>query len=152
MHSHIGCICSTFLHCVFSNESLTCVHERMHNHTGCICLTFHRHVFSNAPSRHLHKMMHSHTDCIYLTFLQCAFSNESSNCPHDQMQNHTGYICLTFLHGLFPSDCLHWSWLEVQYPFPASKKPCLLCKSHFKLREIEKINWFASHEEDKKES
>ena len=33
MQSDIGCICKTFLHCVFSNESLNGLPEKMHNHT-----------------------------------------------------------------------------------------------------------------------
>ena len=40
----------------------------MHNHTGCICLTFLRCVFSNVSSRRLHKRMQNHTGCIYLIF------------------------------------------------------------------------------------
>ena len=39
MHSHIGYICLTFLHCGFSNGSLNCLPKKMHNHTGCIYLT-----------------------------------------------------------------------------------------------------------------
>ena len=37
MHTHTGCICLTFLHCVFSNEFLNWLPEKMHSHTGCIC-------------------------------------------------------------------------------------------------------------------
>ena len=31
-----GCICSIFIHCVFSNVSSKRLHKRMDNHTGCI--------------------------------------------------------------------------------------------------------------------
>ena len=34
----IGCICLTFLHCVFSCVSLKCLRQRIHSHIGCICL------------------------------------------------------------------------------------------------------------------
>ena len=37
MQSHIGCICLTFLHCVFSNVSSNCPPERMHSRIGCMC-------------------------------------------------------------------------------------------------------------------
>ena len=40
MHSHTGCICLTFLHCVISSVFSNCLPERMHSHTGCICLAF----------------------------------------------------------------------------------------------------------------
>ena len=66
--SRTGCICLSFLHCVFSNVSSNCLHEKMHNHTGCICLTF----------------------------LQCVSSNVSSNYPPERMHNHTGRICSNF--------------------------------------------------------
>ena len=65
MHSCIGCICSIFLHCVFSNVSLKQMHEGMHNHTGCICLTF----------------------------LHCVFLNESLDIPLEKRHIHTGCIC-----------------------------------------------------------
>ena len=63
MHTHIGCICLTFLHCVFSYVSSKHLHCRMHNHTGCICSIFLRCVFSNVFSKRLPKQMQSHTDC-----------------------------------------------------------------------------------------
>ena len=46
-HSYIGCTCSTFPHCVFSNASSNCLPERMQSHIGCICLAFLHYVFSN---------------------------------------------------------------------------------------------------------
>ena len=73
MQSHTGCICLTFLHCVFSNVSSNRLPEQMQNHTGCICWTF----------------------------LHCAFSNVSSNDLLEKRQSHTGCICLTFLHYVF---------------------------------------------------
>ena len=45
-----GHICFTFLHCVFSNVSLNCMHEKRHSHIGCICLTVLHCVFSNVSS------------------------------------------------------------------------------------------------------
>ena len=38
MQSHTGCICLTFLQCVFSCVSSKCLPEMKHSHTGCICL------------------------------------------------------------------------------------------------------------------
>ena len=46
-HSHIGCICVTFLHCAFSNVSSNCLLEKMPCRTGCICLIFLHDAFSN---------------------------------------------------------------------------------------------------------
>ena len=40
MQNHIGCICSTFLHCAFSNVSSNGMSERRHSCIGCICLIF----------------------------------------------------------------------------------------------------------------
>ena len=66
LHSRIGCICLTFLHCGFSNVSSNCLHQRMHSDTGCICLTFLHCVFSNVSSNRLHKRIHSRIGCIFL--------------------------------------------------------------------------------------
>ena len=68
MHNHTGCICLTFLHCVFLNVSSNYVHKRMQNHTGNICWIFLHCVLSNVSSKHLDQSMHSHTGCICLTF------------------------------------------------------------------------------------
>ena len=57
MNSYIDCICLTFLHCAFSNESSTCLYEKMHSYTACICLAF----------------------------LHCAFSDVSSTCLPEKM-------------------------------------------------------------------
>ena len=64
--NHIGCICSIFLLCVFSNVSSNCLHKRMHNHIGCICLAFPRCAFSNVSSNVLYKRMHNYIGCICL--------------------------------------------------------------------------------------
>ena len=67
MHSCIGCICLTFLHCVSSNVSSNDVGNRLHSHTACICLTFLHCVFSNVPSNYLYYRMHIHIGCTCLT-------------------------------------------------------------------------------------
>ena len=67
MHSHIGCICLTFLHCVFSNVSSNCLLERMQNHTGCICWTFHHCAPSNVSSNGLFEKLHNYIGCICVT-------------------------------------------------------------------------------------
>ena len=50
MHSHIGGICLTFLHCEFSNVSSGCLPENRQSHIGCIWLTFLHCAFSNVQS------------------------------------------------------------------------------------------------------
>ena len=55
------------LHCVFSNESSTCLSARMHSHIGDICLVFL--LLLNVSSNCLHHRMQSHTGCIYWTSL-----------------------------------------------------------------------------------
>ena len=101
--SFAGLFSATFYHCVFSNVSSNCLHEKMHNRTGCIFFTFLHCVFSNGPSKHLDQSMHSRIGCICLSFLHCVFSNVSSNRLREKMHNHTGYICSTFLRCV-PSD------------------------------------------------
>ena len=107
MQSHIGCICSTFLHCGFSNVPSNCLLGKTHNHTGCICLTFLHYASSNVSSTCLPEWMQSHTGCICLTFPHCVFSNVSSNCLPEKMHYHTGCICLIFpfAHG----QLFHWN-------------------------------------------
>ena len=73
LHSRIGCICLTFLHCGFSNVSSNCLHQRMHSDTGCICLTFLHCVFSNVSSNRLHKRIHSRIGCIFFIFPTAGF-------------------------------------------------------------------------------
>ena len=91
-HSHIGCICLTFLQSALSNVSSNCLPGRMQSHIGCICLTFLHCAFSNVSSNGLPEKRQSRIDCICLTFLQCAFSNVPSNCLSGRMQSHIGYI------------------------------------------------------------
>ena len=79
MHSHIGCICETFLHCVFSNVSLNGLPERMQTRIGCICLSFLHCGFLNVSSNGQPGKMQSRIGCICLAFLRCGFSNVSSN-------------------------------------------------------------------------
>ena len=67
MHSYIGCICMTFLHCAFSNVSSNCLHQRMQSYIGCTCFTFLHYVFLNVYSNCQPERRHSHTGCIYLT-------------------------------------------------------------------------------------
>ena len=125
MHSRIGCICATFLHCVSSNVSSKHLHGRMHSHIGCICLTFLRCAFLNVFLICLPERMHSYTGSICLALLHCGFSNVFSNCLNQRMHNHTGCICATFLrcvisdfspgHSLFHSEnllyrhCSQWT-------------------------------------------
>ena len=73
-HSHIGCICLTFLHCGFANVPSNCLHEKNHGHIGCICMTFLQCGFSNVSSNRLPKKKHSCIGCICLTYLHCGFS------------------------------------------------------------------------------
>ena len=116
MHSHIGCICLSFLHCVFSHVSSNRLPERMQSHIGCICLTFLRCAFSNVSSNGLPEKMQSHTDCICLTFLHCAFSNVPSKVLPELMQSHTGCTCLASCssHNFQDFDPSHmiqlWLW------------------------------------------
>ena len=99
MQSHIGSICLSFLHCVFSNVSSNGLPQRMHSRTGCIYLTFLQCVFSNVSSKRLPEWMHNHIGCICLSFLHCEFSNVSSKHLPERMQSHTGCI---FLFALTP--------------------------------------------------
>ena len=48
--NHIGCICLTFLHGVFSNVVLNYLHKKMQRHIGCICLIFLQNEYSNVIS------------------------------------------------------------------------------------------------------
>ena len=102
MHCHIGCTCSTFLHCVFLNESSNCLPERMHNYFGCICLTFLHCVFSNAFSNSPTERIYNYTGCICFAFPCCVFSIDISNKPNERMHDYTGHICATFLHSVLP--------------------------------------------------
>ena len=83
MHYYTSCICSTFLHCVFSNDSSNRLFGKMHSHTGCICSTFlHYCVFKWALKSHIWEDA-SHTGCIHWIRIH------SLHC-------HTGCFCFTF--------------------------------------------------------
>ena len=60
MHSHTGCICVAFLHCVFSFVSSNDMSVRMYSRIGCICVAFPHCAFLNVSSRRLDERMHSH--------------------------------------------------------------------------------------------
>ena len=86
MHSHIDCICLTFLHCVLSNVSSNCLPVRMQRRIGCICLTFLHHVCSTLFQNLLPVRMNFSR--ILLTWWHCqSFSlhlyplNQSNNIP-----------------------------------------------------------------------
>ena len=64
--------------------SLKLYARRLCNFIGCICRTFLQCVFSNVWPICLLQRMHSHIECIRLTFLQCSLSNVSSKCVHEQ--------------------------------------------------------------------
>ena len=70
---HRGCTCSTFLHCVFSNESSNCLPQRMKTHIGCICLICLHCAFLNVPLKNMTENIQSCIGCIYMAFLQCVF-------------------------------------------------------------------------------
>ena len=55
--------------------SLKLYARRLCNFIGCICRTFLQCVFSNVWPIWLLQRMHSHIECICLTFLHCGFSN-----------------------------------------------------------------------------
>ena len=90
MHSHFGCICLTFPHCVFSNEPSNSVHGRMQSHIGCICLTLLHCVFWDVYSSCFSPRMHTCIGCIYLIFLlhYLSFSKEYLHWPHFHKTHH----------------------------------------------------------------
>ena len=125
-HSHIGCICRVFLHCVFSNVTSVHLDQSRHSHTSCICLTFLHCAFSNESSSCLPERLQIYTDSIYLIFFHYGFSYVTSHCLPERMHVHIGCISLTFLHSLILFsllDLFHWPCFVVQYfdPSPASK-------------------------------
>ena len=99
MHTrtHLGFICLTLVHCVFSDGPSNYLSERMHIHIGCICFAFLQCAFSNGSSNCLPERMHIHIGCICLAFLHCVFSNESSNCLPKKRQSCIGCICFLIL-------------------------------------------------------
>ena len=68
----------------------------MQNYIGCICLSYLLCVFSNVSSTHKDQSRYIHTGWIGLTFLHCVFSNVSTNGLPDRLHGYTGNICLTF--------------------------------------------------------
>ena len=108
MHNHIGCICSTFLHCAFLNVSSNRLHQKMQSHIGCICLTFLHCVFSNVSSNCLHQKMHSHIGCICLILGHCQLF--SSGHLHSLKQSHNfPFVWLPLWFVLCPNDCFKLS-------------------------------------------
>ena len=94
LYRHVDCICSIFLHSVFSNMSSNDVHAGMHSCTDCNFLVFTHCVFSYVFLSHWGQSMLCHIRCIFLTFLYSVSSNVSSNCLLELMQYHTGCICV----------------------------------------------------------
>ena len=101
MQSYIGCICFTFLRCVFSNVSSNRLPQNRQNHIPCICLTFLQCVFSNVSAKRLTEKMQRYIGCICFTFLCGVLSNVSSTGLPVKMQSHIGCICLVFLRCVF---------------------------------------------------
>ena len=93
MCSYTGCICKTFLHCVFSNGPSIHSHKKMQSHTGCICLSSHHCVFSNVSSEHLHKRKHSCTGCICWASPHYESAYVFWQWLHAWMYSYTGSIC-----------------------------------------------------------
>ena len=92
MHSHTGCICVAFLHCMFSYVSSNDMSVRVHSRIGCICVGFPHCAFLNVSSRRLDERMHSHIGYNCLTSLHCAFLSVISKSVHGQKQSYIGYI------------------------------------------------------------
>ena len=107
VQSHIGRICLTFLHGVFSNVSSKTLDHSMHIRNGCICETFLHYMFSNVSSNHLSARMQNHAGCICLAFLHCGFSNVSSNRLLEWMQSRIGRICLALRNCVSLGQCRH---------------------------------------------
>ena len=96
MKSYLGCICLTWLYCVFSNVSSKYLDQRRYNRIGCIGLAFLQCAFSCASSSFLFETMHDCTGCIYLSFSHCSFPNASSKYLNQIMQNHNVCIYTNF--------------------------------------------------------
>ena len=122
MQSHASCICLIFLHCVFSNASSNCLHQRMQSHTGCICLIFSPlcvfkcvlkllasedakshwlHLFDFSPLcvfkwfLKLSTRWDAKSHCLHFwTFLHCVLSNGAWMHLDQTMHNCTDCICL----------------------------------------------------------
>ena len=142
MHSPTGCICLTFLHCVFLNECSNGLRLRIHTYIDSICWVLLHCAFSNVSSNFLPERRQNHSGCICLTFLHCVFSNESSNGLPVRMQSRIGCMCMTFLQcasQVSPqttSHCSHSWHLFVFSPLCVAK--CVLKTSP---REEAKPHW-----------
>ena len=106
----------------------------MHSHTGCICLSFLHCVFSNVSSNCLLEWMQSHIGCIYMIFLQCVFSNVSSKRLHAKMYSHTGYT-LSYLWRFPHLLCSNHDFQKF-LPFLFFTLDCASPNGYFLLRQI----------------
>ena len=140
MHIHTGCICLTFLHCVSSNESSSCLHKKRHSYTGCICLAFRHCGFSNVASTRLHEKRQTYIAGICWSFHRCVFSNVFLNGLHNKRHSQIGCICGVQLHcQLFSYGFLHLHPLKKSNNFPFVWLPfcVVLCPNDcFKLSQI----------------
>ena len=108
MKSYIGCICLTWLHCVFSNVSSKYLDQRRYNQIVCIGFAFLHCAFSCASSGFLFDTMHTCTG--YLSFAHCSFPKASSKYLDQIMQNHNVCICTNvpyFVSKDLPSNFMH---------------------------------------------
>ena len=92
MQSHIGCICLTFLHCVSSNVSSSCLDQNRHIHTGCTSWFFSTVCFQMSPQTVCPSGCIITLVAFFLLF-STVFSNDSSNCLPEKMQSYTVCIC-----------------------------------------------------------
>ena len=116
MKSYIGCICLTWLHCVFSNVSSKYLDQRRYNQIVCIGFAFLHCAFSCASSGFLFDTMHTCTG--YLSFAHCSFPKASSKYLDQIMQNHK---CKKT--AFWPPKGQFW-------PFEASLQPAMRSFGH----------------------
>ena len=96
-----GYICWSFLHCMFSNVSSSCLPERMYSNRGYICLTF-SHCVCSHMSPHIAWREDAKSHCLHLfDFFHCVFWRDSSKCLPERMHNCIGCVCATLLHCVF---------------------------------------------------
>ena len=116
--SHIGCICTAFLHCVFSHVFSNYLPDRMHSHIGYICLTFLHCAFSKLFSNWMAGNMQSYIGYIYLNFLHCAFSNV--------------FFQLTCLRrGIVTLVAFIWLFSTLGFQMSPQTACLVCCKSHW---------------------
>ena len=112
MRNYIDYICLAFLQHVFFNVSSVGCHTMMHSHTGCICMAFLHCVLEHDQSSPFSQRMRNHNrDCTCLAFVRCLSLYASSNCLPGMMQNHIDDICLVSLHYVLlnvSASHLHW--------------------------------------------